>query len=101
MTVCNGVGYNPSPDALDQVQVVSANAQAEYGNVNGGEVIALTKSGTNNWHGSVFYFLSDGLLDANTWTNKHNSKITPRRGLLVRFVPPPCQFLDREVVVVD
>jgi len=78
-TLNNGVGYNPSPDALDQVQVVSANAQAEYGNVNGGAVVALTKSGTNNWHGSAFYFLSDGLLDANTWANKHNTKITPRQ----------------------
>ena len=78
-TLNNGVGYNPSPDALDQVQVVSANAQAEYGNVNGGAVIALTKSGTSQWHGSAFYYLSDGLLDANTWANKHNSKITPRQ----------------------
>ncbi len=78
-TLNNGVGYNPSPDALDQVQVVSANAQAEYGNVNGGAVIALTKSGTNNWHGSAFYFLSDGLLDANTWANKNNTTITPRQ----------------------
>ncbi|QHS52442.1 TonB-dependent receptor [Edaphobacter sp. 12200R-103] len=78
-TLNNGVGYNPSPDALDQVQVISANAQAEYGNVNGGAVIALTKSGTNSWHGSAFYFLSSGLLDANTWANKHNSVITPRQ----------------------
>jgi outer membrane receptor protein involved in Fe transport len=77
-TLNNGVGYNPSPDALDQVQVISANAQAEYGNVNGGAVIAITKNGTNNWHGSAFYFLSSGLLDANTWGNKHNAVITPR-----------------------
>lgn len=78
-TLNNGVGYNPSPDALDQVQVISANAQAEFGNVNGGAVVALTKSGTNSWHGSAFYFLSSGLLDANTWANKHNSVITPRQ----------------------
>lgn len=78
-TLNNGVGYNPSPDALNQVQVVSANAQAEYGNVNGGAVIALTKSGTNNWHGSAFYFLSDYLMDANTWGNKHNSKVTAKQ----------------------
>ena len=78
-TLNNGVGYNPSPDSLDQVQVVSANAQAEYGNVNGGAVIALTKNGTNDWHGSAFYFLSNYLLDANTWANKHNAKITPKQ----------------------
>ncbi len=78
-TLNNGVGYNPSPDSLDQVQVVSANAQAEYGNVNGGAVIALTRSGTNSWHGSAFYFLSDGVLDANTWANKNNATVTPRQ----------------------
>lgn len=78
-TLNNGVGYNPSPDALDQVQVISANAPAEFGNVNGGAVIALTRSGTNSWHGSAFYFLSSGQLDANTWANKHNSVITPRQ----------------------
>ena len=77
-TLNNAVGYNPSPDALNQVQVVSANAQAEYGNVNGGDVIALTKSGSNRWHGGAFYFLSDYLLDANTWANKHNAVPTPR-----------------------
>ena len=77
-TLNNGVGYNPSPDALGQVQVISANAQAEYGNVNGGDVVALLKSGTNQWHGSAFYYLSNYLLDANTWANKHNSVITPK-----------------------
>ncbi|MEO6911043.1 MAG: TonB-dependent receptor [Edaphobacter sp.] len=77
-TLNNSVGYNPSPDALGQVQVVSANAQAEFGNVNGGDVIALLKSGTNQWHGSAFYYLSNYHLDANTWGNKHNAKITPK-----------------------
>src|SRR6202035_5830061 len=33
-TLNNAEGYDPSPDALGQVQIVSANAQAEYGNVN-------------------------------------------------------------------
>jgi hypothetical protein len=74
----NGIGYNPSPDALGSVQIVSANAQAEYGNVNGGDVIALLKSGTNKWHGSAFMFMSNYNLDANTWGNKHNPVPTPK-----------------------
>ncbi len=77
-TLNNGVGYNPSPNALGQVQVISANAPAEYGNVNGGDVVALIKTGTNQWHGSGFYYLSNYHLDANTWANKHNSVITPK-----------------------
>lgn len=71
-TINNTVGYNPSPDALGQVRVISANAQAEYGNVNGGDVIALTKSGTNKFHGSAFYYVSNYNLNANTWANNRN-----------------------------
>ena len=72
----NTIGYNPSPDALDQVRVISANANAEFGNVNGGDVVAVTKSGTNQFHGSVFGFLQNLTLNANTWANNYNG--TPR-----------------------
>ena len=71
-TVNNTVGYNPSPNALSQVRIISANAQAEYGNVNGGDVIALLKNGTNKFHGSAYYFLDNYNLDANTWANGRN-----------------------------
>jgi outer membrane receptor protein involved in Fe transport len=71
-------GYNPSVDAIGQVQIISANANAEYGNVNGGDVLYQTKSGTNNWHGSAFYFLSNWNLNANTWANKHTTTLTPK-----------------------
>jgi hypothetical protein len=77
-TIRDTVGYNPSPDALGQVRIISANAQAEFGNVNGGDVIALLKSGTNAWHGSAFDYMEDYRLDANSWGNKHNAVITPK-----------------------
>ena len=71
-------GYNPSVDAIGQVQVISANAPAEYGNVNGGDILYQTKSGSNHWHGSAFYYLSNWDLNANTWGNKHTATITPK-----------------------
>jgi len=71
-------GYNPSLDAIGQIQVISANAPAEYGNVLGGDVLYQTKSGTNQLHGSAFYFLNNQDLNANTWANKHGSTILPR-----------------------
>lgn len=71
-TINNAIGYNPSPDALSQVRIVSSNAQAEYGNVNGGDVIALLKNGTNEFHGSAFYYVNDSKLDANSWSNDFN-----------------------------
>jgi outer membrane receptor protein involved in Fe transport len=72
-TINNDIGYNPSPDALGEVKVISADAPAEYGNVNGGEVLAVTKSGTNEWHGSASDYLANWKLDANSWANKHQS----------------------------
>jgi hypothetical protein len=71
-------GYNPSVDAIGQVQVISANAPAEYGNVLGGDILYQTKSGTNQFHGSAFYFLSNYNLNANTWVNKHTPNPTAK-----------------------
>ena len=73
----NTIGYTPSPDSLGQIQVISANANAEFGNVNGGDVVMVTKSGTNHLHGSAFGFLESYKLDANSWTNKDSLIITP------------------------
>ena len=71
-------GYNPSVDAIGQVQVISANAPAEYGNVLGGDILYQTKSGTNQWHGSAFYYLSNYNLNANTWFNNHRPTPTAK-----------------------
>ncbi|QHN02917.1 TonB-dependent receptor [Granulicella sp. WH15] len=82
-TLDDELGYNPSVDAIGQVQVISANANAEYGNVNGGDILYQTKSGTNNWHGSLFYFLGNFNLDANSWVNNftHIAKNSYTRNL--------------------
>jgi hypothetical protein len=80
-TLNNSPGYNPGPDSIGQYQIISANAPAEYGNVNGGDILAQTKSGTNQWHGSAYYYLSNYNLNANSWGNKHviaPNPITPK-----------------------
>ena len=69
----NLIAYNPAPDALSEVRVVSANAPASYGNVNGGAVVSILKSGTNSFHGSAYGYLENYNLDANTWFNNNNS----------------------------
>jgi len=79
-TISNSVGYNPSPDAVSEIKIISANAPAEYGNVNGGDIISVTKSGTNRFHGSAFMFMRDQIFDANTWGNKDHvpGQVIPR-----------------------
>ena len=65
----NLIGYNPAPDAIAELRVVSANADASYGNANGGQVVTILKSGTNNFHGSAYDLLENQNLDANSWGN--------------------------------
>jgi len=74
----NTLGYNPSPDALQEIRVITSNANAEFGNVNGGTVLAVMKSGTNKLHGSVYGYFKDYKLDANSWSNDNNLTPLPK-----------------------
>jgi hypothetical protein len=57
----------PSPDVIEQVEVLSLGAPAEYGNMMGGVYNIVTRQGTNRLHGDVSYFYqSDGLTGDNT-----------------------------------
>ncbi|WP_263417189.1 TonB-dependent receptor [Terriglobus albidus] len=67
-------GYNPSPDAIQQVTVVSTNPAAEFGFGTGGQILTVLKSGSNRFHGSVYDYLQNWNQDANTWSNK---RVTP------------------------
>ena len=73
----NLIGYNPAPDSLAEMKVISADAPATYGNVNGGDVVSVLKSGTNQFHGSAYEYLENQNLDANSWANKHTTPIQP------------------------
>jgi outer membrane receptor protein involved in Fe transport len=48
--------FIPNPDAIDQFDVQTSNFSAQYGRTGAGVVSVLTKSGTNQVHGSVFEF---------------------------------------------
>jgi hypothetical protein len=53
------LAYSVSTDAVREFQVTTSNYSAEYGRAAGGVVNAVTKSGTNEPHGSGFYFIRD------------------------------------------
>ena len=74
----NTIGYSPSPDSIGEIRVIASNAAAEFGNVNGGTILLVMKSGSNNFHGSAFAFLQNYNLDANTWANDNNVIATPK-----------------------
>lgn len=62
--VIGGYSHTNLPfDFIEEVQMKSSGVQAEYGGALGGVVNAITKSGTNSWHGSVFTQFSNDAMD--------------------------------------
>jgi hypothetical protein len=58
------LGGNLGVDAIQEFSVLTSNYSAEYGKTSGGVVNAVTRSGTNIFHGSVYEFLRNSALDA-------------------------------------
>jgi len=60
-----------SVDALQEFRVQTSTYSAEYGRSPGGQISFVTRSGTKEFHGSVFDYLRNGFFDANDWFNDH------------------------------
>src|SRR5207302_5165940 len=75
----NLVGYQPSVDAIQEFNLITQNASAEFGNYQGGIVSASIKSGTNAFHGDVYEFFRNDALNANKasagWTRGVNNGV--------------------------
>jgi hypothetical protein len=56
--------HRPILDAVREFKVLTGTYSAEYGRQSGGQIIVTTKSGTNNFHGSLFEFHRNSALDA-------------------------------------
>ncbi|SPE22792.1 conserved exported hypothetical protein [Candidatus Sulfotelmatomonas gaucii] len=60
----SGAPYVYSVDSIKEFQANASNYSVEFGQAAGGQVNAITKSGTNNLHGDLFYFLRYPSLNA-------------------------------------
>src|SRR6202795_2735751 len=58
--LCGNLGV----DAIQEFSVLTSNYSAEYGKTSGGVINAITRSGTNLFHGGVYEFLRNSALDA-------------------------------------
>jgi hypothetical protein len=62
-----GTGMVPNLDSIEEFRLITNSFDAEYGKFSGAVVNAITKSGTNSFHGDVFEFLRNDKLDANNF----------------------------------
>lgn len=63
----NSIVYTPSVDSVEEFKVEVNALSAEYGRFSGGVINMITKSGTNQVHGSGYWFRRDDALDANNF----------------------------------
>jgi len=72
-----GVVNVPIQDSVEEFQQLQLNMSAQYGNSAGGTVNLVTKSGTNNWHGSAWEYIRNDVFDANYFFLKQQGIAQP------------------------
>ena len=71
------LGGSLGVDAIQEFSVITSNYSAEYGKTSGGVVNAITRSGTNQFHGNVYEFLRNSKLDAKNYFDDPTMPIPP------------------------
>jgi hypothetical protein len=56
-------------DSIGEFRIVTSGGKSEYGRSAGGQIELITRSGTNDWHGGVFDYLRNTVLNANNFFN--------------------------------
>jgi carboxypeptidase family protein/TonB-dependent receptor-like protein len=68
------MNYGVGTDAVAEFKVLTGGFPAQYGRATGGIVDLVTKSGTNEIHGTAYGFLRDKIFDSNSWLNNYGGK---------------------------
>ena len=69
----NTLNLSPSPDAVQEFKVETGSYSAAMGGAGGGQVNIVTRSGSNQFHGTVYEFLRNGAMDATTFDAMGNN----------------------------
>ncbi len=75
--------YQFSQDAVQEFQVNTNSFSAEFGRAAGGTINVVTKSGTNQWHGTAFEFFRDRILNANSLRRDGNLEAAAQAPALI------------------
>jgi hypothetical protein len=74
----NDFAISPTPDSTQEFQILTNNAGPQFGRSGGGVLNVVTRSGTNQWHGSAYeYFRNDRTEANNFFANAHNQARGP------------------------
>lgn len=80
LTTFGGTNSLVSVEAMQEFQVQTSTYSAEYGRSPGGQISIVTRSGSNEFHGTVFEYLRNDKLDANDWfANRARQPRPPER----------------------
>ena len=69
--------FSPSVDVVQEFKMQTNFFSAEYGQTGGAVVNMVTRSGTNNFHGTGYYFMRDAALNANDWFSNRAGRALP------------------------
>ena len=70
-----GTGFIPNLDSVEEFRLITNSFDAEYGKFSGAVMNAITKSGTNGFHGDVFEFLRNDAFDATNYFAPSKSEL--------------------------
>src|ERR1700716_1494511 len=73
----SALGGSLGVDAIQEFSVLTSNYSAEYGKTSGGVVNAITRTGTNQFHGSAYEFIRNSRLDAKNYFDDPTKPIPP------------------------
>jgi Carboxypeptidase regulatory-like domain len=76
-SLVNTIIFFSAPDAIQEFRVETNVAPAEFGRAGGGIVNTAIRSGTNQWHGTLWEFFRNSALDATTWQPQQDAKKFP------------------------
>lgn len=79
LTILGGTNGLLPVDAMQEFRVQTSSFSPEYGRTPGAQVSIVTRSGTNQFHGTAFYYLRNEIFDARNWFNVDSQPKPPLR----------------------
>jgi len=84
----NTLNLSPAPDAVQEFKVQTGSYTAEHGGAGGGQINIVTRTGTNEFHGTVYEFFRNDVFDARTFNEMEESNHLVRNNFGASFGGP-------------